>query len=69
MRNVGKFDSAVRIALGTACMAAIVYNYTESPILPLYGVIIVAILIPFFFKTGFTKYCPLMKSMKVSTNK
>lgn len=69
MKNVEKFDSAVRIELGIECIAAIIYNCTIATILSLYGVIIVAILIPLFLKTGVTKFCPIMKGLGVSTNK
>lgn len=69
MQNVGKIDSFIRIILGISCVVAIVYNYAVETILPLYGVIILAILIPLFLKTGFTKFCPIMKGWGVSTKK
>ncbi|WP_456462305.1 YgaP family membrane protein [Reichenbachiella sp.] len=69
MQNVGKIDSMIRIILGICCIVAIVYNYTVETILPLYGVILVAILIPLFLKTGITKFCPIMKGLGVSTKK
>lgn len=69
MQNVGKIDSIIRVILGISCVVAIVYNYAVETILPLYGVIIIAVLIPLSFKTGFTKFCPIMKGLGISTKK
>ena len=67
--NVGKVDSIARIALGVACLGALAYHFLRAPLLPLYGVIAVAILIPFFLKTGITRLCPVMKALGVSSNR
>ena len=68
-QNVGTLDSMVRIALGVACLGALGYHFLRAPLLPLYGVIAVAILIPFFLKTGLTRLCPIMKALGISTNR
>ena len=67
-KNVGRVDSVIRIALGVVCIGLIGYHFLVEAILPVYGIIIVVIiLIPFFLKTGVTKVCPIMKAMNVST--
>jgi hypothetical protein len=68
-KNVGQADSIVRIILGVACLGLIAYHFLLNPILPIYGLIIVVILIAYFLKTGYTKVCPIMKAMNVSTMK
>ena len=66
-KNVGQVDSIIRIVLGFACLGLVAYHFLADPILPIYGLIPVLILIPYFLKTGFTKVCPIMKAMNVAT--
>ncbi len=66
-KNVGQIDSIVRIMLGFACVGLVAIHFIGDGILPLYGLIPVIILIPFFLKTGFTKICPVMKALNIST--
>lgn len=66
--NVGRADQAVRVVLGVVCVGLVGYQFLVRPLLPLWGLIIVIILIPFFLKTGLTRQCPIMKAMGVSTN-
>lgn len=68
-KNVGRVDSIVRIILGVACVGLVAYHFLRDPILPIYGLILVVILIAYFLKTGFTRVCPIMKAMNVSTIK
>jgi len=68
-KNVGGLDSIIRIILGLICLGLVVYNFAGSKILPIYLLIPVIILIPFFLKTGITKVCPIMKALKISTCK
>ena len=68
-KNVGSLDSVIRIILGISCIGLIAYHFIIVSILPIYALIVVIILIPFFLKTGITKVCPIMKAMKVSTIK
>lgn len=68
-KNVGHADSIIRIVLGFFCLGLVAYHFFFDPILPIYGLIPVLILIPYFLKTGFTRVCPIMKSMNVSTVK
>ena len=69
LKNVGQLDSIIRIILGIGCVGLIAYHFIGKSILPIYGLIPVIILIPYFLKTGFTKICPIMKAMNVSTIK
>ena len=66
-KNVGQVDSVIRIILGFVCIGLVAYHFLADAILPLYALIPVLILIPYFLKTGFTKVCPIMKAMNVST--
>ena len=68
-KNVGELDSIIRIILGFGCVGLVVYHFIGDGILPIYGLIPVLILIPYFLKTGYTKVCPIMKAMNVSTIK
>ncbi len=68
-KNVGQPDSGIRIFLGIVCVGVAAYHFIIEAILPLYGLIPVIILIPFFLKTGLTKVCPIMKAMNISTIK
>ena len=68
-KNVGQVDSIVRIILGFVCVGLVAYHFIRDAILPIYGLIPVIILIPYFLKTGYTKACPIMKAMNVSTIK
>ena len=68
-KNVGQLDSIIRIILGIGCVGLIAYHFIAESILPIYGLIPVLILIPYFLKTGYTKVCPIMKAMNVSTIK
>jgi len=67
--NVGQADRIVRIILGLACVGLVAYHFLADSILPIYGFIIIAILIAYFLKTGLTRVCPIMKAMNVSTMK
>jgi len=67
--NVGTVDRVARLVLGFACLGALAYHFLRAPILPLYALIALIILIPFFLKTGATRVCPVMKAMGVSTNR
>lgn len=69
LHNVGRADRAMRITLGVACLALVAYDFIVDPILPIYGLIIAVVLIAFFLKTGFTRVCPIMKAMNMSTAK
>ena len=68
-KNVGQLDSLIRIILGFGFVGLIAYHFIGARILPIYGLIPVLILIPYFLKTGYTKVCPIMKAMNVSTIK
>mgnify|MGYP001570738817 CR=1 FL=1 len=68
-KNVGDVDRIIRIILGVACLGLVAYHFLRDPILPIYGLILVVILIAYFLKTGFTRVCPIMKAMNVSTIK
>jgi len=65
--NVGRVDKVVRIVLGFACLGMLGYHFIAEAFLPVYGIIALLILIPYFLKTGFTRICPIMKSMNIST--
>lgn len=65
--NVGRLDGGIRIALGILCIGALGYHFLVAPLFPVYGMIVVVILILFFLKTGITRVCPLMKAFKIST--
>ena len=69
LKNVGQLDSIIRIILGLGCVGLIAVHFSGDGILPIYGLIPVLILIPYFLKTGYTKVCPIMKAMNVSTIK
>jgi hypothetical protein len=45
----------------------VLYHLLLEAILPIYGLILVVVLIPYFLKTGYTNVCPIMRSMNVST--
>ena len=68
-KNVGKIDQIIRVILGIAVIAVIVYWFAMEKFMPWFGLIPLFILIPFFLKTGLTRVCPIMKSMGISTNK
>lgn len=68
-KNVGQLDSSIRIILGFGIVILVAYHFIGDGILPLWGLIPLLILIPFFLKTGFTKICPVMKALNISTNK
>ena len=65
--NVGRVDSIIRITLGFTCLGLVAYHFIMDPILSIYGLIPLIILIAYFLKTGFTRVCPIMKSMNIST--
>ena len=67
--NVGQADRIIRIILGPACVGLVAYHFLREPILPVYVIIGLVILIAYFLKTGYTRVCPIMKSMNVSTMK
>lgn len=62
-------DSMVRIILGLVFLGILAYHFIGDPILPIYGLILIVILIAYFLKTGLTKVCPIMKAMNISTTK
>lgn len=68
-KNVGHADQIIRIILGFVCLGLLVYHFFFESILSMYTLIPVIILVPFFLKTGFTRVCPVMKAMNVSTMK
>ena len=68
-KNVGHLDGAARILLGLVCLGLVAYHFFGHKILPIYGLIPVIILVPFFLKTGITHICPIMKALKMSTIK
>jgi len=65
--NVGKIDSVIRIILGFGIVGLVALHFIGDGMLPIYGLIPVFILIPYFLKTGFTRVCPIMKALNVST--
>jgi len=65
--NVGRVDSIIRISLGFACLGLVAYHFILDPILSIYVLIPLIILTAYFLKTGFTRVCPIMKSMNIST--
>lgn len=67
--NVGHADRVVRIILGVVCLGFVAYHFLVASFLPIYALILVIILIPYFLKTGITRSCPIMKAMDVSTAK
>ena len=68
-KNVGQLDSLIRIILGFGFVGLIAYHFIGDRILPIFGLIPVLILIPYFLKSGYTTVCPIMKAMNVSTIK
>lgn len=66
--NVGILDSRIRIALGLGCVGLLGYHFIVARVLPLYALIPVVVLVPFFLKTGATRICPVMKALGISTN-
>ncbi len=68
-KNVGQLDSIIRIILGFGIVVLVTMHFMGESNFPLYGLVAFFILIPFFLKTGFTKVCPIMKAMNVSTIK
>lgn len=69
VKNVGHVDSVIRKILGAACVVLVAYHFLMEAILPLYALIPVIVLIPYFLKTGIERTCPIMKSMNISTAK
>ncbi len=65
--NVGNLDSIIRIILGVICIGLIAYHFMKKRFLPIYLLIPVILLIPFFLKTGITKVCPIMKAIGISS--
>lgn len=68
-KNVGQLDSIIRIVLGFGIVVLVAMHFMGESTFPLYGLIAFFILIPFFLKTGFSKVCPIMKAMNLSTLK
>ena len=64
-KNVGDLDSIIRIILGFGCVGLVVYHFIGDGILPIYGLMPMLILIPYYLKTGYTKVCPIMKATNV----
>ena len=69
LKNVGHIDGTIRVILGIICLGLVAYHFFGHRIFPIYGLIPVIILVPFFLKTGITKICPIMKALKISTIK
>jgi hypothetical protein len=69
VKNVGTVDGVIRIILGIASLATIACHFLFHPCLPLWAIVILFILVPFFLKTGITKVCPIMKALGISTHK
>ncbi len=67
-QNVGRVDGMIRVALGVTCLVLVGYHFLGQRILPLYLLIPVIVLIPFFLKTGITRVCPVMRAMGISSN-
>jgi hypothetical protein len=67
--NVGQADRVIRIILGLVCVGLVAYHFLREPILPIYAIIGLVTLIAYFLKTGYTRVCPIMKSLNVSTTK
>ena len=67
LKNVGQLDNIIRIILGFGCVGLVAIHFSGDGILPIYGLIPVLILIPYLLKTGFTRVCPIMKAMNIST--
>ena len=67
--NVGAADRFIRFILGGVCVGLLVYHFAVDSILPIYALLAVLVLIPFFLKTAATRVCPIMKAMNVSTLK
>lgn len=67
--NVGSIDRVIRFILGVLCVAALVYHFFISAFLPIYGIVIVIVLIPLFLKTSLTGECPIYTGFKISTKK
>ena len=68
-RNVGQLDSIIRIILGALALGSVVYHFVGDGLFPIYLLVVVIILVPFFLKTGLTKVCPIRKAIGVSTYK
>ncbi|MBC8375110.1 MAG: DUF2892 domain-containing protein [FCB group bacterium] len=68
-RNVGQIDSIIRIILGAIALVSVIYHFVGDGLFPIYILVAVIVLVPFFLKTGLTKVCPIMKAMGVSTYK
>ena len=66
-KNVGQFDSVIRLILGFGIVGLVASHFIGDRFIPIYGFIPIIILIPYLLKTGFTKVCPIMKAMNVST--
>lgn len=66
-QNVGVLDSRIRILLGVACVGLLVYHFAIARVMPIYVLVVVAVGVPFFLKTGLTRVCPIMKALGVST--
>ena len=67
--NVGQADRIIRIILGLVCVGLVAYHFLRDPILPVYALTGLVILIAYFLKTGYTRVCPIMKAMNISTMK
>ena len=65
--NVGRLDRIIRITLGILCVGLIGYHFGFKRFLPIYLLVPVVILIPFFLKTALTRLCPIMKAMNISS--
>ena len=68
-KNVGQLDSIIRIILGLVCLGLFLFHFLGGPKIPVFELIALVILIPYFLKTGLTKVCPVMKFMNISTIK
>lgn len=58
--NVSRIDQIIRLLLGFTDLALIIYHFFIEELFTVYALIPLIILIPFFLKTGITRYCPIM---------
>jgi len=67
--NVGQVDSLIRKILGFGIVGLVIFHFIGDGFLSIFILIPLLILIPFFLKTGFTKVCPIMKALNLSSVK
>ena len=69
IKNVGQIDSIIRLILGFGIVGLVASHFMGDRFIPIYGFVPIIILIPYLLKTGYTKVCPIMKAMNISTIK